>query len=134
MTRCKNVFSKGEVIVTLRQRRYFDDTDRTRSQNPRSFSGIYRKFGVELLLVLALVLTLLFGGYATHPGLHVAGAAVLLNLTVWRRASQGTAVRIILLLLLDIAALITIMAGGDMFELWLSSFYGLATILLMILL
>lgn len=120
--------------MTLKSRRFYDESYPPQRSTPRAFSEIYRSYGVELLLALALVLTLILGGFATHPGIHVAGAALLLNLAVWRRATRGTAIHIIVMLLLDIVALITIIVGTDPFELWLSTFYGLTAILLLILL
>lgn len=97
-----------------------------------SIPGIWSTFKGELLFVVALVVALLLGGYTHHPGLHVAGATVLVDLLVWRRLRRLTLPLAVLVVLMNVIALVVILVGNDPAELWLSGAYGLYAIFLLL--
>ena len=85
---------------------------------------------LEALLLVALLLTLLLAQFATHPGLHVAGVTVLLDVLIWRRESLRSIFHLGLMVVLNLVALLVIAFGNDPVELWLTAFYGMYAILL----
>lgn len=87
---------------------------------------------LEALLLVALLLTLLLVHFATHPGLHVAGVTVLLDLMIWKREPFHAIRPLIVILLLNLLALLVIAFGNDPVELWLTAFYGIYIILLLV--
>lgn len=85
---------------------------------------------LEALLLVALLLTLLLAQFATHPGLHVTGVTVLLDVLIWKRESLRSVFHAGLILALNLLALLVIAFGSDPVELWLTAFYGMYAILL----
>lgn len=92
--------------------------------------SIWQNYRIEGLLVIALLLAALLTGFTTHPGLHVAGVTVLLDLIVWKREHLHHTRQLILLGLLNVFAIFVIAFGSDSVELWVTGFYGIYSILL----
>lgn len=99
-----------------------------------SLRGFFQTYALESLFALALVLTILIGGYANHPGVHVAGVTLLLDLLLWKlraRLFRGRTLRAILLpAALHLLALYAILFTKDNFELWTIGLEGMFLILL----
>ena len=94
---------------------------------------LWRRFRVEVLFVIALAITLLLSGWMTHPGLHLAGVTILLDLLLWPRfVRTGSIIVAALALVLNVLALIVLLVGGAQGELWLSGLNGLFALLLLI--
>lgn len=51
-----------------------------------SFVGLWRRFQIPVLLAVTLVACILLRNYLTHPGLHVAGSTLLLDIIMARYA------------------------------------------------
>lgn len=113
-----------------------DSYDHSFSQQTKvgfSIPAIWRTHKGELLFLIALIVALLLGGYTHHPGVHLAGATVLIDLLVWRRLRNLTLPLVGLVVVMNIIALIVILIGRDGAELWLSGAYGLYAIFLLLL-
>ncbi|KPV41585.1 hypothetical protein [Alicyclobacillus ferrooxydans] len=111
----------------------FDDPFTTRTRATFSLPALWNTYKAEFVFVGALVIALLLGGYITHPGLHLAGATVLLDLITWRRIRRLTIPLLILVVVMNLIAFVVILVGRDPAELWLSGVYGLYAILLLLL-
>ena len=110
----------------------FDDPFAARTRATFSLPALWNTYKAEFVFVGALVIALLLGGYTTHPGLHLAGATVLMDLMTWRRIRRLTLPLLALVVVMNVIALVVILVGHDPAELWLSGVYGLYAILLLL--
>ncbi|MCY0892170.1 MAG: hypothetical protein OWR52_01490 [Acidibacillus sp.] len=96
---------------------------------------VWRTSGLAILFLIALILTLLIRGYATHPGVHLAGVAVVLDLVIWktRRNLARHLIGWVAIIIANGSALAVINWGNDPTELWTTSVLGLLSILLLLL-
>ena len=92
----------------------------------------WRMSRLEALLLGALLLTLLLVQFATHPGLHVAGVTILLDVLIWKRELVSSTRQWVVILCLNIIAVVVIAFGSDPVELWLTGFYGMYVMLLLL--
>ena len=81
---------------------------------------------------MALIVALLLGRYTSHPGVHLAGATVLIDLIAWRRLRPFTLPLLSLVVVMNVTALVVILVGHDAAELWLAGVYGLYGIVLLL--
>ncbi|RIV19180.1 hypothetical protein D2Q93_13185 [Alicyclobacillaceae bacterium I2511] len=93
---------------------------------------LWRRFRVEVLFVIALVVTLLLSGWMTHPGILLVEVTILLDILLWRRLVHTGSVAVsALTLVLNVLALIVLFVGGSKGDLWLSGLLGLFALLLL---
>lgn len=109
-----------------------DSSFSSHSSSRLSIPSIWNAYRGEILFVLALVVALLLGGYTSHPGVHLAGATVFVDLAAWRRLRRFTLPLLSLVVVMNVIALVVILVGHDPAELWLAGVYGLYGIFLLL--
>ncbi len=96
----------------------------------------YRAFNVVYVMAIALVITILFRGKATHPGLVLGLVTIVFALQLLTRAltygGDASLVHLIVLVLVVLFAVIMVIIGRDPSELWLSTWYALCSIGLLV--
>lgn len=96
----------------------------------------YRTYGVLYVMAVALIVTLLLRGEATHQGMVLGLVSILFGLQLLARAlrKQHTQARLALgvFLIVEITACVVLIGNSDPAELWLATWYALSAIGLMI--
>ncbi|MCL6453872.1 MAG: hypothetical protein K6T78_09720 [Alicyclobacillus sp.] len=98
-------------------------------------SPSFRVFGAVYLMLVALLITALLGGKATHPGMVLGLAAIVLGLLLLGRAMAARNQMSALLcagicVLVEIVACFIVGFATDPTELWFATFYGVFGVLL----
>lgn len=96
----------------------------------------YRTFNVVYVMAIALVITILFRGKATHPGLVLGLVTLIFGLQLLTRAltygGDASLIQLIALVLVVVFAVIMLLVGRDRNELWLSTWYALCCVGLLV--
>lgn len=89
----------------------------------------FRTFGVIYVMAAALILTILFRGAATHPGVVLSIITVLFALQLLHRVltvtREAALLYSVVLILVVVFSIIILLIGVSRNDLWLSTWYGL---------
>lgn len=96
----------------------------------RSTSNLWTRMPLLALFCAAVVGYAAIHHYATHPGAHVAGAVLLLDLLVWRETRRFNVARILGIGLLNAIGAWIIHKAPDAIELSYAAFIGLYCLLI----
>src|SRR5579875_368882 len=128
LVRIKRANENGNGASTMRFRNSDSDWFDNGSQSP--WRRFFQRYYVESLFVIALLITAVLGPLATHPGVHLAGVTVLIDILIYKQFSRRSPVLLMGLLLVNVLNLIIILVANDAVELWFCGLYGVFTILL----
>ncbi|WDL95321.1 hypothetical protein [Alicyclobacillus sp. ALC3] len=92
----------------------------------------YRVFNVVYVMAIALIITILLGGTATHPGLVLGLVTLVFGLQLLTRVltygGDASLIHLIVLVAVVVFAIMMVTIGGDARELWVSTWYLLCSI------
>ncbi|MCF8568350.1 hypothetical protein LLE49_26885 [Alicyclobacillus tolerans] len=96
----------------------------------------YTTYSVLYLIAISLILTLLLRGKATHPGMVLGLVSIVFGLQLISRAltTTGTSrvVSAAVFIVVEIIACLIVGFGSDGQELWLSTWYAISSILVVV--
>jgi ABC-type branched-subunit amino acid transport system permease subunit len=95
---------------------------------------VYQNYSTVYILVIAIVLTAIIGGKATHQGVVLGLVSIVVGLLLIYRSRNShkslVLINTVVFCLLELTACIVVAFGGDPTELWFASFYAIFALLM----
>jgi hypothetical protein len=101
----------------------------------RGFASL-RPYMTVCLFILAVILTCMLGGKATHQGMVLGLVSIVMGLLIIYLTRNADRVMIqvnaVMFVILELAACVVVWLGSDPVELWFASCYAIFSILMLL--